>query len=72
VGLILQFVSLKLPARSNDNTLAETVPWASGGRREQNARNAPRISSVPPSAPEFPSCPGVSEVCVQGGREGTK
>lgn len=69
---MLQFVCLKLPDRSNDNTLAETVLWASGGRREKNAWITPKISSMPPGVQEFPSRTRVSEVCVQGGRKGTE
>lgn len=68
---MLQFVCLKLPDRSNDNPLAETVLWASGGGREKNAWNTPRISSVPPGVQELLSHTRVSEVCIQGGRRGT-
>lgn len=70
MGHILQFVCLKLPARSNDSTSAETVLWASGGERgrEKDAQNAPWISSKLCDVRGFQSRTGVSEVRVQGGR----
>lgn len=66
-----QSVCLKLPDRSNDNTFAEIVLWASGGGWE-NAWNTPRISSVPPGVWEFLSRTRVSEVSLWGGRKGAQ